>query len=685
MRTQLCVVVAGLGPSIDREAAWSEAAEDFLRRMHKLGVQITIVGPRPPRKFGSKRSIRFMDRHEVIGLKVLAASRSHRLEFRVLNSKTRTWTRLRAEACVTIGPYGVWPRHYEGWTHPGTLSINALTRWLTEYKWVPGREFAFVGSSNQALRWASTLLDRGAKSVYVVEEGEDFRCWRAHLERFTAKGGRVLLRHRILKVSSANNMTLYLDNTQGTMILPVDTIVHCSSNDDALNEPDEWKDGLFYIQRRKLPWEPFCDEEQWFETLDWRELYWRLVKMFDLVDYSEADGALKAIRADRKNLIAYRKMPALPPSEAPMRNSGQSEKRTLRALGYSGKILDRATLATIQSSDSVPKSFAHAKPVASLECFENVPCRACADACPENAIEITKITDLPKLVESKCTGCGACVAACPVGAAVMVRDLPTAQKARYFLPDDTRELWREGRALQLLNRKGDVLGSARIVSSMSYEGGLHRILEVESTNVHVWEARGFRDSKTSFAEDIQASAQSPILLKRGWVKINGVRRLCPIDVPITVALWQLGQRRFEDTLFCHDGGCRLCEVTIDGRPALACRTLARDGQDIAFQPKLNAKDLKQPLCPCKQLTPEEFQTALSEGATKHLAQELTGYGQGTCHGRLCRSFANSNGEQEAAKQRPCFHGYESSPWRDIWADDVVEDDSERLEDFDLDT
>ena len=116
LRTQLCVVLAGVGPSIDREAVWPDHAEDFLRRMHKLGVQITIIGPRPPRKFGSKKTIRFMERHEVVGTKILAASRTHRLELRVLGAKTRSWTRLRAEACVTFGAHGVWPALYEGWT-----------------------------------------------------------------------------------------------------------------------------------------------------------------------------------------------------------------------------------------------------------------------------------------------------------------------------------------------------------------------------------------------------------------------------------------------------------------------------------------------------------------------------------------------------------------------------------------
>ncbi|MBI3541933.1 MAG: 4Fe-4S dicluster domain-containing protein [Deltaproteobacteria bacterium] len=658
LRTQLCVVMTGFAPNIGRDEVWPDAAEEFLRRMNRMGVQITVIGPRPPHKFGTKRTVRFMDRHEVVGMKILAASKSHRLEFRVLNAKTRSWTRLRAEACVTIGTTGVWPSTYGGWTLPGTLSIDALSRWVTEQKWVPGRELIFHGSTNQVLRWASHLLDRGAKNCFVVEEGAELKCWRAYRDRFLAKGGRIFLKHQIQRVEqeAANALAMYLSNEQGTLILNADTVVLAPSNDDMLNGPAQWKKGLFYVQRRSSPWELVADEEQWLERLDWRELYWRVSRALEIADYAECDGALRMLRAERRDLQAYRK----PGARA--------------ELGYSGKILNRETLTTVQTSVSVPRSFAAAKPVASLECLERVPCRACVDACPENAIELVKLTDLPKLLEDKCTGCGACVAVCPAGAAVMIRELPQAQKARYFLPDDSKELWREGRQLQLLNRKGDVLGTGRVASSTAYEAGGHRVLEIESTNVHIWEARQFRPMKGEFlANDLEDSKQSPVLLKRGWVTLNGVRRLCPVGVPVTVALWQLGQRRFEDALFCHDASCRMCEITVDDRPALACRVLARDGQQISYERGSAGAPpaSKNPLCPCKNVDKKECDVLLAEGVSEELMREATGLGHGVCHGRWCLSSKEKAAEHS---NRPVFHGYETSPWRDIWAIDVVEED-----------
>ncbi|GAA4164810.1 ferredoxin-type protein NapF [Shinella granuli] len=83
-------------------------------------------------------------------------------------------------------------------------------------------------------------------------------------------------------------------------------------------------------------------------------------------------------------------------------------------------------------ADGVAGRFDHVVAIAS-SClpFQGVDCQACRDACPTAAIRFRPVRGgpfVPDLLAEACTGCGACISVCPVGA---VSTAPRNAEAAY--------------------------------------------------------------------------------------------------------------------------------------------------------------------------------------------------------------------------------------------------------------
>ncbi|PQZ47560.1 ferredoxin-type protein NapF [Ochrobactrum sp. MYb15] len=83
-------------------------------------------------------------------------------------------------------------------------------------------------------------------------------------------------------------------------------------------------------------------------------------------------------------------------------------------------------------TNGVATSFDHVVSIApSCLPFQRVDCQACRDSCPAAAISFRPVRGgpfIPELASEICTGCGACIAVCPVGA---VTATPRNREAAY--------------------------------------------------------------------------------------------------------------------------------------------------------------------------------------------------------------------------------------------------------------
>ena len=103
-------------------------------------------------------------------------------------------------------------------------------------------------------------------------------------------------------------------------------------------------------------------------------------------------------------------------------------------------------------------------PVAVIECFQEIPCNPCADACSRGAIAIpANISARPQFDESKCNGCGICVTRCP-GLAIFVVDLSLGEnEALLKIPFEFCPLPEKEEMVETLDRSGKPVGKGRVV------------------------------------------------------------------------------------------------------------------------------------------------------------------------------------------------------------------------------
>ncbi len=105
------------------------------------------------------------------------------------------------------------------------------------------------------------------------------------------------------------------------------------------------------------------------------------------------------------------------------------------------------------------------KRIPRIECVQEIPCNPCEGICPTGAIVIGEnITDLPRLVAEKCTGCGLCVANCPGLAITMIDKSKSQTHAKVDFPFEYLPLPSVGDIVDAVGRDGNYVCQGEIIS-----------------------------------------------------------------------------------------------------------------------------------------------------------------------------------------------------------------------------
>lgn len=123
------------------------------------------------------------------------------------------------------------------------------------------------------------------------------------------------------------------------------------------------------------------------------------------------------------------------------------------------------SMLELQASPGYPseKRF-RAGPVAVIECIQEIPCNPCESACRFNAILVGKpITNLPRLIEEKCRGCGECIPACPGLAIFLVNENYSPTEAAVSIPYEYLPLPETDSIVYAMDRCGEDACTARVI------------------------------------------------------------------------------------------------------------------------------------------------------------------------------------------------------------------------------
>ena len=131
------------------------------------------------------------------------------------------------------------------------------------------------------------------------------------------------------------------------------------------------------------------------------------------------------------------------------------------------------------------------RPVAMIECIQEIPCNSCVVACKLGAIQMARVNDLPRVDYDKCTGCMACAMVCPGLAVFLLRE---GDGAGYVtLPYEFLPVPKTGDQVMALNREGAALGKGRVTRVLPPErNDGTALVTIEVSNELLLEARAIR-------------------------------------------------------------------------------------------------------------------------------------------------------------------------------------------------
>jgi len=586
--------------------------------------------------------------------------------------------RIHARAVVRVAPAPTFPKPFLGWRSQGFIPLSTALRLRRESRvqWDPLT--VILGTGNRALRFGAELLESGVPEVICVEThtqwgAKRFAGWEVDRRRFEKNGGKIIEARPVsLIAKGALFWELRLQDRFGIRVLEVARVVSAGPFYDIPEIKEHPPGSLLFELIQTGATTQAEDFEGWIlEEERGRILAGKIVKaLVQEIGESreELEKIVKKAKGRLKRYYQHRNTPFNPT--------------------YEGKWIAISDSRKMREFKGIPKELHKKLKVATLECFEEIPCNLCQTACPTGAIQIG---DIPRnkdfiLDESRCTSCGICLDACPSEAISLIQEREEHPTSLIVLPWKSPRKWKTGESVVLTNRRGESLTSSRVIGIQTFADAKTQLVEVEVPNHLLWEARSLKKNRSSnsttaledekYLETVMRQSNHAEE-RKAEIILDGEKRLVRDHVPLTLALFEIGRGRPDDVLFCKDGSCGLCLVNVDGIKKLACQTPTHRGMAVKLKGHVSVtqpipesaaqSDLGLFLCACQRVTSQQVTERLAQGnlQSPEAVLSVTHVGEGRCHGQLC---------MDAFRAELLDQDLDASQWIDwrfVWSDWVL--------------
>lgn len=547
--------------------------------------------------------------------------------------------RLEVRSVVRLSLPQAFPEPFEGWRSQGLVPFEtAVALDLSkQMDWNPS--VVILGSGNRALRWASHLLESGVREVYCLESLEGnaskpYTGWEVEFRRFQMLGGR-FVRARLLSLQqkSALLWELRVRDEKGVRVLETTRVISIGPFSSRPGVREYPQGSLLFEMDQTALATKSDDVEGWVnEEVRSRWIAAKLIR--SLVQ-------LSALQREELERIHRR-------SKRQMRQIDLHKTETFQPV-FQGKWMDRDSSQRLRSFSGVPTQTLRPKGVASIECLESIECNLCEKACPEGAISLASGRKGKEsiLKQDLCTSCGLCLVACPSRTPVLIEERESSQ-ALLVLSAPAHHDWVEKQWVTLLNRRGDSLGTARLVRVLEEPStSTAKLLEIEVPSHLIWEARSVRKPRTGAAVDetfLKALHRHEREENKVEILLDGVKRFARDQIPLSQALLEMGHARADDVLNCSDASCGRCVGIVDGQKKFLCSEKVHRGMAVRLDARANSQlqfEVSSPdqveICPCLGMSRGQLKSLIHQGKlnSPEAICALTQVGGGVCHGQLC--------------------------------------------------